>query len=482
MSERKSAMPISAAEAAALVKSGDWLDYGFGLAQPDVFDRALGDRAGDLEGVSIRSSITLRPRAVLERDPDGRAFNWFNWHFSAYDRKQYDLGRCGYIPMNFGEAPAFYRRFLPAVDLACVKVTPPDANGNFNLGCSLTYLREMLSRARTVVVEVCPATPRVVGPENLLSATEIDFVIEGDSAPLPELLPSQPGEMERVIAERIATEIEDGACLQIGIGGMPNAVCSLLRDANLKDLGIHTEMMVDGIADLIEAGIVTNRRKATYPGRSVYSFALGSERLYRLLHDNPDFLSLSVDLTNMPDQIARNEKVVSVNNTAEIDLQGQAASESVGARHVSGTGGQLQFVRGAYASESGKSFLCLSSTYEKYGQRKSRIVATLAPNTIVTTPRTDVMYVVTEYGIANLKGRSVAERAFAMIGLAHPDFREDLERDAYALNLIPKGYRGVTLTSTVPNSQSALDGGIGRASFASKTMPLENRPAADAKI
>lgn len=436
----KSAKPISAAAAAALVKSGDWLDFGFGLAQPDVFDRALGERSAELEGVSIRSSLTLRPRGVLERDPDGRAFQWFNWHFSAYDRKQHDLGRCAYIPMNFGEAPGYYRRFLPEIDLVCVKATPPDADGNFNLGCSITYLRAVIERARTIVLETCAAMPRALGPDNILSAKEVDFVIEGDGAALPELLPASPGEVERRIAARIAAEIEDGACLQIGIGGMPNAVCSLLCDANLKDLGIQTEMMVDGIADLIEAGIVTNSRKTTHPGRSVYSFALGSQRLYRLLDDNPDFLSLSVDLTNMPAEIARNAKVVSVNCTAEIDLQGQAASESAGARHVSGTGGQLQFVRGAYASEGGKSFLCLSSTYEKHGERKSRIVPTLAPNTIVTTPRTDVMYVVTEYGIANLKGLSVTERAYAMIGLAHPDFREQLERDAYALNLIPKGF------------------------------------------
>jgi acyl-CoA hydrolase len=441
MSEVKKARAISAQEAAALVKSGDWLDYGFCLGQPDLFDRALADRAGDLQDVSIRASLSMKPRQVLERDPEGSAFQWFNWHFSGYDRKQHDLGRCTYIPMNFGEAPGYYRRFTPPIDLVCVKTAPPDAEGKFNLGCNTTYLKAMIEQARIVIVETCASMPRCLGPDNDLSADQVDFVIEGEGVALPQLPSAPQGEIERQVAARIAAEIEDGACLQIGIGGLPNAVCSLLRDANLKDLGVQTEMMVDGIADLIEAGIVTNSRKAAYSGRSVYSFAAGSQRLYRLLHDNPDFLALSVDLTNMPDLIARNDKVVAVNNTAEIDLQGQAASEAVGFRHVSGTGGQLQFVRGAYASNGGKSFLCLSSTYEKHGQRKSRVVPTLTLGSIVTTPRTDVMYVVTEYGIANLKGRSVAERAYAMIGLAHPEFREQLERDAYNLNLIPKGYR-----------------------------------------
>jgi acyl-CoA hydrolase len=242
------------------------------------------------------------------------------------------------------------------------------------------------------------------------------------------------------VARLIAAEIEDGACLQIGIGGLPNAVCSLLRGANVRELGVHTEMMVDGIADLIEAGIVTNARKQIDTGCSVFSFALGSEKLYRSMDRNPNMRACSVDYTNLPDNIARNDRVVSINNTTQIDLQGQASSESCGHRHISGTGGQLQFVRGAYASRGGKSFLCLSSTFHKSGERKSRIVATLTPGSIVTTPRTDTMYVVTEYGLVNLKGKSVAERATALISLAHPDYRESLQREARELDLIPCGY------------------------------------------
>jgi acyl-CoA hydrolase len=436
----KAARLIGAAEAAALVKSGDWVDYGFGLSQPDAFDAALGARAAPLQRVHIRSALTLRPRAVLEADPDGAHFQWFNWHFSAYDRKQHDAGRCNYIPMNFGEAPDYYRRFIERVDLACIKTAPMDADGCFNLGCSTTYLHAMLERASLVLFETCESVPRVSGPDNAIHRSRVDYVIDGGSAPLPAISTPAVNEVERAVARLIAAEIEDGACLQIGIGGMPNAVCSLLREAGVRDLGVHTEMLVDGIVDLIEAGIVTNARKQIDRGLSVFAFAVGSQRLYRMLNGNEAMCARAVDYTNTPDNIARNDNVVSINNTTQLDLQGQAASESCGFRHVSGTGGQLQFVRGAYSSRGGKSFICLASTFERGPHRESRIVSTLTPGNIVTTPRTDTMYVVTEFGIVNLKGKSVAERAVALIGIAHPDYREQLARDARANRLIPRGY------------------------------------------
>ena len=436
----KSAAAVSAEHAASLVKSDDWVDYGFGLSQPDMFDQALGARARDLTRVKIRSALTVRPRAVLDADPEGRHFLWFSWHFSACDRKQHDAGRCNYIPMNFGEAPDYYRRFIDPISVACIKTAPMDAEGMFSFGCSTTYLCAMTERARVIVVETSQAVPRVPGPDNAIHASRVDFVIDGGAAPLAAFAAGPVSAVERRVASLIASEIEDGACLQIGIGGMPNAVCSLLREANVRDLGIHTEMMVDGIADLIEAGIVTNAHKQIDRGQSVFSFALGSEKLYRTIDRNSQVRACPVDYTNLPDNIARNDRVFSINNTTQIDLQGQAASESCGHRHVSGTGGQLQFVRGAYASRGGKSFLCLSSTYEKTGLRQSRIVTTLTPGNIVTTPRTDTMYVVTEYGIVNLKGKSVAERATALISIAHPSYREQLEREARENNLIPKGY------------------------------------------
>jgi acyl-CoA hydrolase len=221
---------------------------------------------------------------------------------------------------------------------------------------------------------------------------------------------------------------------------MPNAVCVALKDAGLRDLGIHTEMFVDGMVDLIRAGIVTGARKQLNPGKAVFTFAAGSRAMYDFMHRNALLQSFPVDYTNLPDNIVLNQRVVSINNTTQMDLQGQAASESDGHRHLTGTGGQLQFVRGAYASKGGKSFMCLASTYEKRGQRTSRIVSTLTPGNIVTTPRTDIMYVVTEYGLVNLKGKSVAERAKALISIAHPDFREQLEREARECHFIPRNF------------------------------------------
>ena len=220
---------------------------------------------------------------------------------------------------------------------------------------------------------------------------------------------------------------------------MPNAVCTLLLESGVRDLGVHTEMLTDGIADLYQAGRITGSRKNFDPGKVVFTFALGSSALYAATDRNRDFRCQPVDYTNSPHIIMQNDRVVSINNTTQIDLQGQAASESDGHRHISGTGGQLQFVRGAYASKEGKSIICLASTYQKRGDRRSRIVLNLTPGNIVTTPRSDVMYVVTEYGMVNLKGKSVAERAMAIISIAHPDFRERLECEAYEHRLIPRG-------------------------------------------
>jgi acyl-CoA hydrolase len=431
---------VSPEAAAALVRSGDWVDYGSNLGQPDLFDRALGARAKELSGVRIRSCLSIRPRAVLEADPHGEHFSFLSWHFSGYDRGQHDAGRTNYIPMNFGEAPDYYRRFVDPIDVVCLKTAPMDEHGYFNFGAAVTYHKALTERAKVLVVETSPRMPYVFGGEESVHASAVDCVIEGDDAQLAELVNPDPTEADRKVAALIAAEIEDGACLQIGIGGMPNAVCGQLRSAGLRDLGIHTEMFVDGMIDLIEDGIVTGARKSLNRFATVFTFALGSERQYRFLHRNPRVQSFPVDYTNLPQNIAQNDRVVSINNTTQIDLQGQAASESDGHRHLTGTGGQLQFVRGAYASRGGKSFICLSSVYERRGVRRSRIVATLTPGNVVTTPRTDVMYVVTEYGMVNLKGKSVAERAQALIGIAHPDFREELAREAREKNLIPRGF------------------------------------------
>ncbi|MFZ2652767.1 MAG: acetyl-CoA hydrolase/transferase C-terminal domain-containing protein [Burkholderiaceae bacterium] len=415
----------SAAEVAGGVKSSDRVDYGFGLSQPDAFDAALAARKGELRDVTVRGALSMRARQVIEQDSAQAHFTVENWHFSGYDRKKSEMGLVSYVPFNFGEAPALYRRFL-SVDLVVLKTTTMDRHGDFNFGIGNTYTRAICDVAKRIVVETCPAMPVVHGVENVVHVSEVDAVIEGPDVALPELPAAPIGAIDAQVADYILREIGDGACLQIGIGSMPNAVCSAIAKSRLRDLGVHTEMFVDGMVDLAEGGKLSGRHKQTHPGKIVFTFCAGSKRAYDFIDANQSCLSLPVDQTNLPHFIAQNRNVVSINNCMQVDLSGQVASESNGYRHVSGTGGQLQFVRGAYMSQGGKSFICLSSRYMLGTKPASRIVAGLAPGTVVTTPRTDTMYVVTEFGIVNLKGKSVSERARALIGLAHPDERDAL--------------------------------------------------------
>ncbi|MCY4208767.1 MAG: butyryl-CoA:acetate CoA-transferase [Roseovarius sp.] len=428
---------ISAEEAARLVKTGDWVDYGVTIGQPDVFDAALAKRTAELSDVKIRSCITVRPRAVLETDPEGRHFHWFSWHFSGYDRKMSDQGIAHYMPINLGEIPDYYRRFIEPGDVAVIKVCPRDANGYYNFGGTNLWHGAILEAAKIVIVEVTEGLPFTHGMDCGIHESEVDFTIDGDK-PAIELPDLPVTDVDRAVGKLVASEIEDGSCIQVGIGGMPNAVCSSLLDSDAKDLGIHSEMLTDSMVDLVRSGQATGARKTLNKGRHVYGFALGSRRLYDAIDGNPDFHCCPADYTNPPHIIMKNNRVVAINNTTQVDLTGQAASESDGFRHISGTGGQLQFVRGAYASKGGKSFICLSSVFEKGNVRKSRIVLGLTPGNTVTTTRMDQMYVVTEFGMVNLKGRSVVDRARGLISVAHPDFRDELERDARAHGLIPR--------------------------------------------
>lgn len=412
-----------------MVKSDLWLDYGFGAAQPELFDHALASRITKLHDVRIRGCLAMRPRAVIEADPQSRHVSYNSWYFSGLERKMHDRGLCCHIPMNFGEAPDYYRRFVD-VDFAVLKAAPMDEHGFFNFGPSVTYHKAITERAKTLIIETDESLPYVYGVENGVHVSDVNFVIDGGKQELPELKNPAATEIDQTVAAIIANEIPDGACVQIGIGGMPNAVCELLTRSSIKDLGVHTEMFVDALVDLYEAGKVTGAHKAMNRYQMAYCFAAGSARMYKFLDRNPACFAGPVDYTNLPHHIMQNDNAVAICNAAQIDLFGQACSETAGLRQISGTGGQLQFIRGAYASRGGKAFLCLASTYERNGKRASRIVPRIDDSNVVTTPRTDVMYVVTEYGIANLKGKSIRERAKALIGLAHPDFREQLERQA----------------------------------------------------
>jgi len=428
---------VSAEQAAAMVESGSWIDYGFGIAQPDLLDQALAARVTQLEGVKVRGTLALKPLAVIEADPQARHISYYSWYFSGLERKLHDRGLCHHIPMNFGEAPDYYRRFVD-VGTALIKTAPMDDHGFFNFSGAISYYKALTEKARRVIVETDASLPYVYGVENGVHLSEVDYVVEGGAGTLPELKNPPAGAIERRVAELIANEIEDGACLQIGIGAMPNAVCELLVDSPIKDLGVHTEMFVDSLMKLYQAGKVTGAHKTLDRYQMAYCFAAGSSELYHFLDRNPACFGGPVDYTNLPHRIMQNDKMVAICNAAQIDLSGQVCAESAGTRQISGTGGQLQFIRGAYASRGGKAFLCMSSTYERNGKRASRLTARIMDSNIVTTPRTDVMYVVTEFGVANLKGKSVPERARALIDLAHPDFRENLERTAREYNLLPR--------------------------------------------
>ena len=431
-----SAKTVLPGEAAGLVKSGMWIDLGAANTQPELFDKALAERVDELSEVQVRNCLSIRPLAIMEADPEGAHFNLHSWHFSGYDRIKHDAGRCIYIPLNLGEVPDYYRRFIDSPDIAVIRTAPMDEKGMFNFGPTNVWIGTLLEQAKVVIVEASPGIPYVYGVENGVHVSEVDYIIEGSDLGPMELGNPPATDIDRAVARQLATEVEDGSCIQIGIGGMPNAACALLAESGVRDLGVHTEMLTDGIIDLVNAGCVTGAHKQLDPGKVIFSFALGSKYMYDAITRNPLFQCNPVEYTNLPHTIMQNDKVVSINNTTQIDLQGQACSESDGHRHLTGSGGQLQFVRGAYASKGGKSFMLLSSTYERKDVRKSRIVLNLTPGNIVTTPRSDTMYVVTEYGMTNLKGKSVMERASALIAIAHPDFREGLEREAYEHGLI----------------------------------------------
>ena len=316
----KAAQRITAEAAALMVQSGMWLDYGAVLGQPDVFDAALAKRLGQVTNLRIRSCLSTRARAVLEADPKGDHVFWFSTHFSGYDRRKHDQAIAHYLPVHLGEIPDYYRRFIDPVDIAVFKTAPMDANGFFNFGPSNLWMRALVERAKVVIVEECAALPYVMGEGTGVHISEVDFILTGDDQPMAELPKPVITDVDRAVARLIAAEIEDGACLQIGIGGMPNAVCSLLAESNVQDLGIHTEMMTDGIVDLYRAGRITGAKKQLNAGKMVCTFSLGAQYLYDFIHKNPEVEFHPVDYTNMPHVIMQNHNVAAINNTTQMDL------------------------------------------------------------------------------------------------------------------------------------------------------------------
>lgn len=419
-------------EAVKVVKSGDWVDYGGDAGSAVVLDKALAQRRDELTDVKVRGMTRLQGfPEITNVDPEGKHFTYHNWHFSGYDRQLHDKGLCYFIPMLFREAPSYYRNEL-TVDVAMMQVAPMDKHGYFNFGLQNNFTKAILDKAKYVIVEVNENMPRVLGGNNeRIHISEVDCIVESENNKLPELTEPTVTDIDRKIAGMIVEKITDGSCIQLGIGALPTTVGALIAKSDLKDLGVHTELLGDPYVDMYNAGQITGRKKGIDKGKMVFTISFGTQKLYDFMNDNPLIASYSVDYTNNPHNIAKNDKMVAINNCVSVDIFGQVSSESCGTRHISGTGGQVDYFEGAYLSEGGMAFCCLTSTFkDKNGHLHSRIQPVLKQGAIVTTPRTVAHYMVTEYGMINMKGKSTWERAEALISIAHPDFREELIKSA----------------------------------------------------
>ena len=417
-------------QAVKIVKSGDWIDYITNLAFPELLDAALAERKEELKDVKIRGNLIFKPLQTVESDPLREHFIYNSWHCSAYERDLCDRGLCNFIPMIFRNLVPYYRHFL-TVNVAMCAVAPMDRHGYFNLSVASGVAKGILETADVVILEVNERLPKVCGGfGQTIHISEVDMIVEGEHSPLPTLPMHPATDEDRAIAREIMTMIPDGATLQFGIGGMPNVLGGMLADSDLRDLGMHTELCSDAYVSLTEAGKLNNLKKSYMPGIGVTGMAFGTEKVYEFVDENPGVAFMPLELVNAPETIGKIDNMISINNCIAVDLFGQVSAESVGMRQISGTGGQLDYLTGAAMSRGGKAFLCMTSTYrEKDGTLRSRIVPTFQGD-IVTDPRSQAYYMVTEYGMVNLVGRTTWERAEMLISIAHPDFRDELIRKA----------------------------------------------------
>ena len=431
----------TAEKAVQCVQSGDWVDYGWCVNHPVALDAALGARMTadpSLTDIKFRGGICLWQPAVTQIPDVAERITWNSWHMSGIERKMVNAGYGYYGPIRYSELPRYYRDNIRELDVAMIQVCPMDEHGWFNFGISASHLREVCNAAKTIIVEVNRNLPVGLGGFGVgVHVDEVAMIVEGDD-PMPGQLGggAAPSEVDNAVANLIVPEIPNGACLQLGIGGMPNAVGSLIAQSDLKDLGVHTEMYVDAFVDIAAQGKITGAHKNIDKGRQTYAFAAGTQKLYDYVNNNPECMAAPVDYVNDIRSVAALDNFISINNTIEIDLFGQVASETAGTRHISGAGGQLDFVLGAYLSNGGKSFICLASTVTaKDGTVSSRIRPTITTGGVITATRQNTMYVVTEYGMVNMKGMNSWQRAEALISVAHPDFRDELIAEAEKMHI-----------------------------------------------
>ena len=423
---------MSAEEAAKMVQSGWTIYVDSGNAQPPCLIKALEDRAyaGEISDVTIQTMLDVYPFRFFTDPALKGKINGATWFASTYSRKAIADGRCDFICSYYRDMPTHMEGY--DYDAVFAEVSPMDKHGYFSLGSVGSNSEGNIKNAKNIIVVVNDKQPRAVcGLQVHIS--QVAAIVE-DSHDLVVLPETKLDDVSVTIGNLIAEQIPDGACIQLGIGSIPDATGFALKSKH--DLGIHTEMFTDSMVELIECGAVNNSKKTLYPGKTVTTFAYGSKRIYDYIDDNPSFVILPVSYVNDPNVIAQNDNMISVNAAIEVDLWGQVCAETVGTRIISGSGGQVDFVRGACQSKGGKSFIAFPSTVTVKGEVRSKICPTLSRGAICTTSKNDVDCIVTEYGIAKLRGRPMSERVKALISIAHPDFRDELTFEAKKLGML----------------------------------------------
>jgi len=425
---RKLTTPEKAVE---VISNSGTMVHGMVAGEPPALLAAIADRArkGDLTDLKVFSLLPVEHSAKTILAPDlVDRIHSYCWFVSPSDRGLVKVGLSYFVPNEFHQVPRLCRDFMD-IDTTVTTVSPMDRAGFFTFGAINDYISTAARHCKKLIVEVNPNMPRVFG-DSLLHISEVDAIVENE-VPLIENSPAKAKPEAEIIGKAIAEMVPDRATIQLGIGGIPNAVCNYL-DGH-KDLGIHSELFCTGMVKLIKKGVITGRKKNTHIRKHVFTNALGDREMYDFINDNPSMESYPVSYTNAPHIIARNDNMISINSTLEVDLLGQCNSEFLGGSEFSGTGGQLDFVRGAFNSKGGKSIIAFYSTAH---DQTSRIVPRFDPGTVITTPRMDTHYLATEYGIINLKGKSTRDRALDIIGIAHPKFRDQLLKEAEEMYLI----------------------------------------------
>lgn len=414
-------------EAVKLIKSGDHVVFGHCISEPPVLVEAMMANKEAYKDVTINHMVSLG-KGEYSHAENSEHFRFEGWFVGAGTRKSIAEGHGDYVPVFFHEIPQLIRKGIFKVDVVMIMVSKPDENGNCSLGVASDYTIQAIESADRVIAQVNENVPYVYG-ETLVPVSKMDAIVEA-SHPLAESAPAKIGEAEEAIGKYCASLIEDGATLQLGIGAIPDAVLAQLKDK--KNLGIHSEMIADGVVDLVEAGVITGSEKSIDNGKITVTFLMGTKRLYDFADKNPVVELKTVDYVNHPEVVSQCSKMVSINSCMQVDFMGQIVSDSIGTRQFSGVGGQVDFIRGTAMSHDGKGVAIIamqSVARKKDGTMISKIVPFIDEGAAVTTSRNDADYIITEYGIAPMKGRNLKDRARALIEIAHPDFREGLKED-----------------------------------------------------